>query len=121
MLSLAPSANTLAVLDIADAQSIDDVGLESIVNVAHNIEVLNLSNCPKITNSLLFKLAALAPVHLRSLNLQGNKNIKADALVALFETVTSLRTIDLSRCEHVTKKDCEMLAKISPKVSIIWQ
>lgn len=65
------------------------------------LEFLNLARCDALTNTALTQLASLNSV--KELNLSGCQELTHDGIEWLLPRLTSLTTLDVSRCRHCMK------------------
>ncbi|XP_071742248.1 EIN3-binding F-box protein 2-like [Rutidosis leptorrhynchoides] len=59
---------------------------------------VNLSNCVNLTDKIVVDLARIHGGTLKSLNLEGGRNITDESLVAIAETCVFLNDLDVSKC-----------------------
>lgn len=92
--------------------TITDNAIRCIMQNILNLERLNMSYSPLVTDSGVATLVTAKGDQIRELNLAGCQRI-TDASLRLLQTARALRSLDLRKCEGISSEACHRFVKSS--------
>lgn len=96
-----PSAPTLRRLSLAGCAVLDDAMVRWLAHRCDNLEALDVSHAPRISDLALRALAHSCKGRLRELNLAGCAGVRSAGVMLIVCSCLKLTALDISGCEHV--------------------
>ncbi|KAK9837683.1 hypothetical protein WJX74_002890 [Apatococcus lobatus] len=112
LIQLTQGARKLKMLNLGWCEALTDVGIASISEHCQDLLHLDLCGCLKVGDMGVQTLASLRS--LQSLSLHCCRRITDDGLAPLAATLTTLLSLNLSGCCHVTSRTVQALVDANP-------